>query len=223
MPKHSGVNSKAAEALQRRKEQKELIARKKEEEKLDKLWQDDDKLTKAKQERKLETQRKQQEKLQKKTELRNLLEQEEAQLVSNKQCAKGNPIPKVTRAECLRNQLLQAQKAKEAAAKREDYVSVHDDLLRANTNHQIMAEKLELEEQNIELITASGIDDVLSALSLDSKDSRFDKSIKSTYLAFQERKMAELKTEYPNLKLSQYKDMIFKLWKKSPENPFNAS
>lgn len=53
MPKHSGVNTKAVEALQRRKEQKELAAQIKEQERLDKLWQDDDKLNKAKQERKV--------------------------------------------------------------------------------------------------------------------------------------------------------------------------
>jgi hypothetical protein len=33
--------------------------------------------------------------------------------------------------------------------------------------------------------------------------------------------MAEVKADYPGLRLTQYKEKIFALWKKSPENPEN--
>ena len=33
--------------------------------------------------------------------------------------------------------------------------------------------------------------------------------------------MPQVKEDYPGLKLSQYKEKIFQLWKKSPENPAN--
>jgi hypothetical protein len=39
--------------------------------------------------------------------------------------------------------------------------------------------------------------------------------------AFEERMLPEVKADYPGLKLSQYKEKIFDIWKKSPENPLN--
>eukprot|EP00375_Theileria_parva_P001263 XP_763934.1 hypothetical protein [Theileria parva strain Muguga] len=168
MPKHSGVNTKAVEALQRRKEQKELAAQIKEQERLDKLWQDDDKLNKAKQERKNEQLRKHQEKLEKRAELRKLIEKEESELNSNKKLPKGSPVPKVTRAECLKNQLLQLEKQKDSL-KEEEYLVLNDGELMANENHQLLFEQLDLEDKNVDLITASGIDNVLSSLQIDKE------------------------------------------------------
>lgn len=39
--------------------------------------------------------------------------------------------------------------------------------------------------------------------------------------AFEEAELAKLKEEKPGLTLHQYKDMIWKLWKKSPDNLLN--
>jgi len=39
--------------------------------------------------------------------------------------------------------------------------------------------------------------------------------------AFEEAELAKLKEEKPGLTLHQYKDMIWKLRKKSPDNPLN--
>lgn len=39
--------------------------------------------------------------------------------------------------------------------------------------------------------------------------------------AFEETELPKLKIEKPGLTLNQYKDMIWKLWKKSPDNPLN--
>ena len=33
--------------------------------------------------------------------------------------------------------------------------------------------------------------------------------------------MAKLKKDYPGLRLSQLKQMLHKMWQKSPDNPFN--
>ncbi|GBE61652.1 DUF1014 domain-containing protein, putative [Babesia ovata] len=221
MPRLNGINSKALEAKQRKKEQREAIERKKEAEALDKYWEDNDKLVQAKQERKLEAQRRQQERLQRKQELRQLLEKEDSELVSNKTCAKGAAVTKVTRAEILRMQALQAEaRAKEAASREEN---PYCDVTLGNMNHENMRERMMLEEQNIDLVKASGLDEVLDALAIGPKvDANAEKRVKAAYDAFEERKMAELKVEYPNLKFSQYKDMIFKAWKKSPENPMVA-
>ena len=68
---------------------------------------------------------------------------------------------------------------------------------------------------------ASGIDGALGALDISGGGDGKVQSTKALYKAFEERKMAELKEDYPNLKMSQYKDKVFNLWKKSPENPAN--
>lgn len=47
--------------------------------------------------------------------------------------------------------------------------------------------------------------------------------MKAAYLAFEERRLRELKLEYPSLKLSQLKQMIFKEFQKSPENTVNKN
>lgn len=39
--------------------------------------------------------------------------------------------------------------------------------------------------------------------------------------AFEEAELPKLKEEKPGLTLNQYKDMIWKMWKKSPDNPLN--
>ncbi|KAJ6671592.1 hypothetical protein OIU85_015348 [Salix viminalis] len=41
--------------------------------------------------------------------------------------------------------------------------------------------------------------------------------------AFEEAELPKLKEEKPGLTHTQYKDMIWKLWKKSPDNPLNQS
>lgn len=41
------------------------------------------------------------------------------------------------------------------------------------------------------------------------------------YKAFEERELPRLKDEYPGLRLGQLKQKLFKLWKKSPDNPMN--
>lgn len=39
--------------------------------------------------------------------------------------------------------------------------------------------------------------------------------------AFEEAELIRLKIEKPGLTHTQYKDLIWKLWKKSPDNPLN--
>ena len=45
--------------------------------------------------------------------------------------------------------------------------------------------------------------------------------LKATHAAFAERELPKLKEDKPGLKKSQYSEMIFKMWQKSPENPMN--
>ena len=43
--------------------------------------------------------------------------------------------------------------------------------------------------------------------------------MKAAFAAYKERQLPLMKEEKPGLKQSQYQDMIFKAWQKSPENP----
>jgi len=47
------------------------------------------------------------------------------------------------------------------------------------------------------------------------------KSRKALYKAYEEKMLPSIKQDYPGLRLTQYKDKIFNLWKKSRENPAN--
>ena len=44
---------------------------------------------------------------------------------------------------------------------------------------------------------------------------------KAAYAAFEEQELPKLKEDRPGLKMSQYKEALSKLWKKSPMNPQN--
>jgi len=70
---------------------------------------------------------------------------------------------------------------------------------------------------------SSGIDAALGSLSMgkQEKDRNPEKRMKALHMEFQDRMMAEMKSDYPGLRMSQYKERIFELWKKSPENPKN--
>ena len=71
-------------------------------------------------------------------------------------------------------------------------------------------------------IDASGIDDALSALAVDEDAPKKGKiNRKALHMAFEERELPGIKEQFPGLKLRQYKEKIFQMWLKSPENPEN--
>jgi hypothetical protein len=67
---------------------------------------------------------------------------------------------------------------------------------------------------------ASGIDAALETLSISSAPLK-KVSAKALYNEFEARMLPKIKDDYPGLRLTQYKDKIWSLWKKSPENPAN--
>ncbi|KAJ0406875.1 hypothetical protein ATCC90586_002905 [Pythium insidiosum] len=72
---------------------------------------------------------------------------------------------------------------------------------------------------------ARSLDAALDVLTMDDKEleKHPEKRAKAAYKAFEEAMMPQMKEDYPGLKLSQYKQRIFDLWKKSPENPLNQA
>ncbi|GAO48605.1 DUF1014-domain-containing protein [Saitoella complicata NRRL Y-17804] len=81
-------------------------------------------------------------------------------------------------------------------------------------------------------LAASNIDDALDMMTLveDRKvgtkkngevDRHPERRFKAAFAAYEERRLPELKEEHKGLRLQQMKDMIYKEFQKSPENPFN--
>jgi membrane protein involved in colicin uptake len=69
---------------------------------------------------------------------------------------------------------------------------------------------------------ASGIDAALASLSVGGAGGSTPvKFSKAMYNEFEARMLPVVKEESPGLRLSQYKELIWQLWKKSPENPAN--
>lgn len=77
------------------------------------------------------------------------------------------------------------------------------------------ANKARMEEEG-----ASGIDEALSMLKVGG-DGVTLRSAKALYNKFEEAMMPVVKEENPGLRMTQYKEKIWAMWKRSPENPAN--
>jgi len=91
--------------------------------------------------------------------------------------------------------------------------------------------------QEVESFAATGIDNALDLLevvtakmdkaSIGNQAAGIEKHperrFKAAFNAYVERELPNIKEEQPGLRLQQYKDLLFKQFQKSPENPFNQS
>ncbi|KAF8188339.1 hypothetical protein BJ912DRAFT_399139 [Pholiota molesta] len=93
------------------------------------------------------------------------------------------------------------------------------------------------EPEEIESFAATGIDNAIDLLEIVT--AKLDKAsvgqqaagierhperrFKAAYEAYQEREMPIIRQEHPGLRLQQYKDLLYKQFQKSPENPFNQT
>lgn len=208
MPKKfAGENSKAVAAKARKEAVRENEKQKKKQQDDDAMWMDNDKGAMKKQQRKEEQEKKKIEQAQKKAEAKALLEEE---MSSIKKVSKPAPSPKVTVAKIQAMKQAQVQ----AQTKKEDKkIETHLDVpVEENIN------RIEVDGDEARTIT-----EAINILSVEEKhvDKHPEKRMKAAYNAFEERRLIELKAEHPSLRLSQLKQMIFKEWQKSPENPLN--
>ncbi|GJN09192.1 hypothetical protein PR202_ga27174 [Eleusine coracana subsp. coracana] len=238
MPKKMGVNSKAEAARARRgaaeAERRDREARAQE----DAYWQAAEGPKSRSARRREEDTEKRAEAAARRAENRRLAELEQQQVAAaarrpDRKGARvsGPAVPKVTEAELLRRreeERLRLQREAEAAKKRqartteaEEYERV---VLVANTN------------RDDSIIEARSVEDAIAKMSIAREpalppDRHPERRLKVSYKvwsfhsvltqAFEEAELAKLKEEKPGLTLHQYKDMIWKLWKKSPDNPLN--
>jgi hypothetical protein len=227
MPKKMGVNSKSEEARAKKNaaesEKKDRESRQKEEA----YWREagDGAKSRAAKKRVDEAEKKA-EAAAKKAEVRRLAELEEKEMEKSlikKADKKANrvsfPVPKVTEIELRRRKEEEAKKQAEEANKRgnrtaaeEEYESV---VLVANTN------------RDDSIIEARSVEDAIAKISVADNsllpDKHPERRLKAAFKAFEEAELPRLKEDKPGLTHTQYKDMIWKLWKKSPDNPLNQA
>lgn len=116
-----------------------------------------------------------------------------------------------------RKQEEQLKQQQEAQRRAQEKVASMDPLF---SNTESMLESPAGREVNkAQDMAASGIDAALDSMNVGG--TMEVKSQKALHKEFEERMMPVVKEEYPGLRLSQYKEKIFAMWKKSPENPAN--
>uniref|UniRef100_A0A0D6QX41 Coiled-coil domain-containing protein n=1 Tax=Araucaria cunninghamii TaxID=56994 RepID=A0A0D6QX41_ARACU len=226
MPKKMGVNSKAEEARARKNmqevEKKEKEARQKEEQ----YWKEAEGPKSKAAKKKEEEAAKRAEAAAKKAELRKLQQQEEKELeklvkkVDKKANRVAIPVPKVTEAE------LERQREEEKRR-----IEAHADEIKKRQARMADEEEYEkivlVQNKNRDdsLLEAHSIDEALERMTVNTlpSDRHPERRLKASYKAFEEAELPKLKEEKPGLSLNQYKDMVWKLWKKSPDNPLNQA
>ncbi|TXG64956.1 hypothetical protein EZV62_011950 [Acer yangbiense] len=225
MPKKMGVNSKAEVARARKSatesDRKDRESREKEEQ----YWREAEGAKSRAAKKREDEAEKRAEVAARKAEAKRLAELEEKELEKSmkKPDKKANrvsvPVPKVTEAELQRRreeeQAELAKKAEEAkkrharTAAEEEYERM---VLVTNTNRdESVIEARSVEEALEKMVVADNL----------PVDRHPERRLKASFKAFEEAELPRLKEEKPGLTHNQYKDMIWKLWKKSPDNPLN--
>ncbi|RZC66845.1 hypothetical protein C5167_010544 [Papaver somniferum] len=225
MPKKMGTNSKA-EAARAKKAQTESEKKEKEtREKEEKYWKEaEGSKPKAAKKREEEAEKKAEAAV-RKAEIKRLAELEEKELekAAKKPDKKANrvsiPVPKVTEAELQRRreeEQIQIAKKNEENKKKQNRMADEEEyekmILVSNTN------------RDDSVIEARSVEDALARMTVADNlpaDRHPEKRLKATFKAFEEAELPLLKAEKPGLTHTQYKDLIWKAWKKSPDNPLN--
>ncbi|XP_054777723.1 uncharacterized protein LOC129285828 [Prosopis cineraria] len=225
MPKKMGVNSKAEAARDRKSavesERKEREAREKE----DHYWREAEGSKSRAAKKREEEAEKKAEAAARRAEARRLAELEEKEIDKSmrKPDKKANrvsiPVPKVTEAELRRQreeEQVEIQKKADEAKKRQARTAAEEEyermVLVTNTN------------RDDSIIEARTVEDAIAQMSVADNlpvDRHPERRLKASFKAFEEAELPKLREEKPGLTHTQYKDMIWKLWKKSPDNPLN--
>jgi len=94
------------------------------------------------------------------------------------------------------------------------------------------------EPQEVESFSATGIDNALDLLEVvtakmdkasvgnqaaSTIEKHPERRFKAAFNAYVDRELPNIRAEQPGLRLQQYKDLLFKQFQKSPENPFNQT
>ncbi|GAQ86290.1 hypothetical protein KFL_002800200 [Klebsormidium nitens] len=222
MPKKLSINTKAEEARERKETQKKEKSSKEQKEKEDQVWEEAAGPKKKSQKKKEEDEARKAEAAAKKLEAKKLAAEEEKEV--EKSLKKPNPKAnrvggagqKITAAELLRQKEQDAKELEKKAGKKERVVAEYE---YENLVNEPNLNKIET------VVDARNIDEALQQLDLGgpsgTPDKHPEKRLKAAYKAFEEAELPQLRAEKPGLTQSQYKEALWKLWKKSPDNPLN--
>eukprot|EP00879_Flechtneria_rotunda_P009796 GHRR01010246.1.p2 GENE.GHRR01010246.1~~GHRR01010246.1.p2 ORF type:complete len:127 (+),score=48.55 GHRR01010246.1:754-1134(+) len=86
-----------------------------------------------------------------------------------------------------------------------------------NVNRQEDAVEARSMEQAIGALQSLGVADSPAS------DKHPEKRMRAAWKTFEEHNLPLLRMEKPNLKQNQYRDMLWKIWQKSPDNPLNQA
>lgn len=206
------TNSKATEARERKAEVKATNNAAKKKAAEDAQWTDEGQDASSK--RKAEAERKREAELKKRADKKKLEAEEEAKLA--KEMNKGKQA-KVTHTQILSLKQIREKEAEEAAAQKElrKQNLVKQIELKANTNKAT--------EEGKEEKWASNVEDALEDMSIaQDPDKHPEKRMRAAFKEYSEVQLPIVKQENPTLKLSQQKEILWKQWQKSPENPMNG-
>lgn len=223
MPKKFGINTKSAEAKERKEESKKEKKDVERKQKEDKQWEDNDKTLKAKEDRKKEQEEKKMKEKERKEENKRLAELEASQL------GKKNKLPTVnkkSRAEIEQAKqaavlAMQAQLKKEQELVPKELIDTIDQDI--NPNHAFREEQLRLAESGAVLLQGSGIDDALNIAQGEKVFKHPEKKVKQAWNQFIDDNFQRAKLENPGLKRSQLLEILHKEFEKSDKNPFNQN
>lgn len=205
MPKKfAGQNSKAVAAKERKeqaKEEKNAKLREEQERKATAEWSVGSRKSREDEERKKE------EKAKRKQEAAALLAKEEKEL------AKYKPVKSAT----------------SSTEKKKPSYSPFASTPKPQIPSPTIEPTFEPTREDVESYSASGLENALDLLHLTvnnstasiSLDRHPERRAKAAWLAFKDRELPQFKKDNPGLKLSQMNDRLWKIWQKSPENPFN--
>lgn len=219
------VNEKAEAARERKAEAKSAAKQKATKDAEDAYWRAAGEGSKTKaQAKRDEEERKRQEQLAKKAELKRLQEEEEAALSRPKPNPKANRVsgPKVTHHD------LQKMREEEAAAReaeaRERALAAKREVSANSYTRLVDTENVNRQEDTVEARSMEQAIDALSSLAVAgdagaAADKHPEKRARAAWKAYEEHNLPLLRMEKPNLKQSQYRDMLWKMWQKSPDNP----
>lgn len=195
MPKKTITeNGKAIAARLKKLAAKEAEVLRKQKEEEDAYWTENDKHVLKKQQRKQEREEKRTQHLQKKHDNKTLFEKE---MSSVEQDCKKAP-QKLTRTQII-----------ESTARQSPVVSELQLSENLNRLCGLQAEARSVSEA-IALLTEKPVKNP-------------EKKLKAAYTAFEESRLKQLKVEHPTLRHSQLKELVFKEWQKSAQNPLNAA
>ncbi|PRP87425.1 hypothetical protein PROFUN_00636 [Planoprotostelium fungivorum] len=214
MPKKFGANTKAEEARAKKTEEKHAVADKKARQAEDAKWAETDRKVLKNEQKKKEEEEKKLQAAARRAELKALEAKENAEI------DKTAKKPIMTRAEIDAMKEKEAKKKAIEEKKKSKEEEGEEKEIEPNINHIIREEYL----NNENYTEGRTIDDAISGLSTkdESDDKHPEKRLKAAFTAYEKNNMPMLRSDNPGLKQSQLKELLWKNWQKSPENPLNS-